>query len=43
MITAPLLSLFVIPVLYLMWKGRGLDGNPGAADDRPQDLTTQEG
>jgi Cu(I)/Ag(I) efflux system membrane protein CusA/SilA len=28
MITAPLLSLFVIPVIYLMWKGRGL----GAAD-----------
>ena len=25
MITAPLLSLFVIPVIYLMWKGRGLD------------------
>jgi len=24
MITAPLLSLFVIPVIYLMWKGRGL-------------------
>jgi Cu(I)/Ag(I) efflux system membrane protein CusA/SilA len=28
MITAPLLSLFVIPVIYLMWKGRGL----GAVD-----------
>ena len=25
MITAPLLSLFVIPVIYLMWKGRGLE------------------
>ena len=24
MITAPLLSLFVIPVIYLLWKGRGL-------------------
>jgi Cu(I)/Ag(I) efflux system membrane protein CusA/SilA len=25
MITAPLLSLFVIPVVYLLWKGRGLE------------------
>ena len=25
MITAPLLSLFVIPVIYLLWKGRGLE------------------
>ena len=25
MITAPLLSLFVIPVIYLLWKGRGID------------------
>ena len=24
MITAPLLSLFVIPVIYLIWKGREL-------------------
>jgi Cu(I)/Ag(I) efflux system membrane protein CusA/SilA len=24
MITAPLLSLFVIPVIYLMWKRRAL-------------------
>lgn len=24
MITAPLLSLFVVPVVYLLWKGRGL-------------------
>ena len=30
MITAPLLSLFVIPVIYLIWKGRGLKRNaPG--------------
>jgi len=27
MITAPLLSLFVIPVLYLMWKRRSLTPN----------------
>ncbi|MCK5478934.1 MAG: efflux RND transporter permease subunit, partial [Methylococcales bacterium] len=25
MITAPLLSLFVIPVIYLLWKGRNLE------------------
>jgi Cu(I)/Ag(I) efflux system membrane protein CusA/SilA len=24
MITAPLLSLYVVPVIYLLWKGRGL-------------------
>jgi copper/silver efflux system protein len=24
MITAPLLSLFVIPAIYLLWRGRGL-------------------
>jgi len=24
MITAPLLSLFVIPVIYLLWRRRGL-------------------
>ena len=34
MITAPLLSLFVIPVIYLIWKGRGLDDvKPEAAPD----------
>ncbi|HRH80573.1 MAG TPA: efflux RND transporter permease subunit [Thiobacillaceae bacterium] len=26
MITAPLLSMFVIPVAYLLWRGRGLAG-----------------
>jgi Cu(I)/Ag(I) efflux system membrane protein CusA/SilA len=25
MITAPLLSMFVIPVVYLLWRGRGLE------------------
>lgn len=24
MITAPLLSLFVVPVVYLLWRGRGM-------------------
>jgi Cu(I)/Ag(I) efflux system membrane protein CusA/SilA len=24
MVTAPLLSMFVIPVAYLLWRGRGL-------------------
>ncbi|MCL4315693.1 MAG: hypothetical protein M1527_02310 [Gammaproteobacteria bacterium] len=24
MVTAPLVSLFLIPVLYLLWKGRKL-------------------
>lgn len=36
MITAPLLSLFVIPVIYLLWKGRGLaesETPPAAMDD----------
>jgi Cu(I)/Ag(I) efflux system membrane protein CusA/SilA len=32
MITAPLLSLFVIPVIYLMWKGRGLSAAEDTAD-----------
>jgi len=43
MITAPLLSLFVIPVIYLMWKGHGLGTTDDAAaqtldapDDGPQ-------
>ncbi|MGB5494094.1 MAG: efflux RND transporter permease subunit, partial [Sedimenticolaceae bacterium] len=41
MITAPLLSLFVIPVIYLIWRGRDLQaevtetGIPGAADGVP--------
>ena len=35
MITAPLLSLFVIPVIYLMWKGRGLT----EAATRPHDAS----
>jgi len=26
MITAPLLSLFVVPAVYLVWKGRKLEG-----------------
>jgi Cu(I)/Ag(I) efflux system membrane protein CusA/SilA len=32
MITAPLLSLFVIPVIYLQWKGRGLAADQAAED-----------
>jgi Cu(I)/Ag(I) efflux system membrane protein CusA/SilA len=31
MITAPLLSLFVIPVIYLLWKQRGLAAGDGEA------------
>jgi Cu(I)/Ag(I) efflux system membrane protein CusA/SilA len=30
MITAPLLSLYVVPVIYLLWKGRGLPPEPPA-------------
>ncbi len=37
MITAPLLSLFVIPVIYLMWKGRGLTA--GETRDAPGEQT----
>ena len=37
MITAPLLSLFVIPVIYLMWKGRGLTA--GETGDAPGEQT----
>ncbi|EGV30935.1 heavy metal efflux pump, CzcA family [Thiorhodococcus drewsii AZ1] len=37
MLTAPLLSLFVIPAIYLVWQRRGLskttDGRPPEADD----------
>ncbi len=46
MITAPLLSLFVIPVIYLIWRGRDLQaeatetGIPGAADGVPVTRTT---
>jgi Cu(I)/Ag(I) efflux system membrane protein CusA/SilA len=32
MITAPLLSLFVIPAAYLLWRGRALR-EPGAVPD----------
>lgn len=40
MITAPLLSLFVIPVIYLLWKGQGLrqpdsDGDTDETSDAP--------
>ncbi len=31
MITAPLLSLFVIPVIYLLWKQRGIAAGDGEA------------
>ena len=34
MITAPLLSLFVIPVIYLLWKGRTI-GRPLETHARP--------
>ncbi len=33
MVTAPLMSLFVIPAIYLLWQGRKLD--PGPGDHRP--------
>lgn len=33
MITAPLMSLFVIPAIYLLWQGRKLDPEP--RDHRP--------
>jgi Cu(I)/Ag(I) efflux system membrane protein CusA/SilA len=43
MITAPLLSLFVIPVIYLMWKGRGLDAGSGEPEAEPgEQLTAPE-
>jgi Cu(I)/Ag(I) efflux system membrane protein CusA/SilA len=43
MITAPLLSLFVIPVIYLMWKGRGLDAGTGEPEAEPgEQLTAPE-
>jgi Cu(I)/Ag(I) efflux system membrane protein CusA/SilA len=32
MITAPLLSLFVIPAIYLLWRQRGLEGSEHAAE-----------
>ena len=32
MITAPLLSLFVIPVIYLIWKRRGLEISTSTTD-----------
>ncbi|MDX1345211.1 MAG: efflux RND transporter permease subunit, partial [Sedimenticolaceae bacterium] len=35
MITAPLLSLFVIPAIYLLWKRRSLDSQPVVRDDMP--------
>jgi Cu(I)/Ag(I) efflux system membrane protein CusA/SilA len=42
MITAPLLSLFVIPVIYLLWKGRGLkqETPAPAVDGEAQPATT---
>ena len=46
MITAPLLSLFVIPVIYLLWKGRGIDAGdteavpPGGVVTAPASETT---
>ena len=41
MITAPLLSLFVIPVIYLIWKGRSLSAGENAenTDDEPGEQT----
>ena len=36
MITAPLLSLFVIPVIYLMWKGRGLQEQEPVSEPAPE-------
>jgi len=41
MITAPLLSLFVIPVIYLMWKGHGLTAGEteDASEDAPGEQT----
>ncbi len=39
MITAPLLSLFVIPAIYLLWKQRGLE--PGLAAE-PEDARESE-
>jgi Cu(I)/Ag(I) efflux system membrane protein CusA/SilA len=35
MITAPLLSLFVIPAIYLLWKRRDLDPGTAARDNHP--------
>jgi Cu(I)/Ag(I) efflux system membrane protein CusA/SilA len=41
MITAPLLSLYVVPVIYLLWKGRGLppDPPPGEPEESPLSAT----
>ncbi len=36
MITAPLLSLFVIPVIYLMWKGRGIVAHNPDSEPAPE-------
>jgi Cu(I)/Ag(I) efflux system membrane protein CusA/SilA len=35
MITAPLLSLFVIPAIYLLWKRRGLGSGSAAREQSP--------
>jgi copper/silver efflux system protein len=32
MITAPLLSLFVIPAIYVLWRGAGVERAPAAED-----------
>jgi Cu(I)/Ag(I) efflux system membrane protein CusA/SilA len=42
MITAPLLSLFVIPVIYLLWKGRGLTEPVKPARREADDLAVEQ-
>jgi Cu(I)/Ag(I) efflux system membrane protein CusA/SilA len=37
MITAPLLSLFVIPAIYLLWKRHGIDSGGAARDHSPEE------
>jgi Cu(I)/Ag(I) efflux system membrane protein CusA/SilA len=41
MITAPLLSLFVIPAIYLLWKRRSIRREDAAASEEP--LTQEAG
>ncbi|MCB1775182.1 MAG: efflux RND transporter permease subunit, partial [Gammaproteobacteria bacterium] len=42
MITAPLLSLFVIPVIYLLWKEREIRQGEAVATGSPQNTAPEE-
>jgi Cu(I)/Ag(I) efflux system membrane protein CusA/SilA len=43
MITAPLLSLFVIPAIYLIWRRRELARAAADAESTPATALTAEG